>query len=150
MGFRAAARLRSIETVSLLQRLFSTFPDGLPGFGLLLLRFGAAGPLVYSGAVGVPGDAGSWSGLASHTLAIAGGVLLLIGLWTPIAGTLLALDQLWSAVSSQPPALRDPWVHVLLAVLAAGVAMLGPGAYSADARLFGRKRIEFDRGGRHH
>jgi putative oxidoreductase len=32
-------------------------------------------------------------------------------------------------------------IHIFLAVLAAGVAMLGPGAWSIDARLFGRKRF---------
>ena len=31
---------------------------------------------------------------------------------------------------------------MFLAVLTAGVAMLGPGAWSIDARLFGRKRFD--------
>ena len=38
----------------------------------------------------------------------------------------------------------DHWIHVFLAVLATGVAMLGPGAWSIDARLFGRKRFDID------
>jgi putative oxidoreductase len=36
----------------------------------------------------------------------------------------------------------DPWMHILLGILSAALAMLGPGAWSVDARLFGRKRIE--------
>jgi hypothetical protein len=32
-------------------------------------------------------------------------------------------------------------MHILLAALGAGLAMIGPGAWSVDARLFGRKRI---------
>jgi uncharacterized membrane protein YphA (DoxX/SURF4 family) len=39
----------------------------------------------------------------------------------------------------------DQWLHIALAVLVAGVAMLGPGAWSVEARLFGRKRFEFTR-----
>jgi uncharacterized membrane protein YphA (DoxX/SURF4 family) len=31
--------------------------------------------------------------------------------------------------------------HILIAVLAIGLAMLGPGAWSIDALIFGRKRI---------
>ncbi|MDQ1472597.1 MAG: putative oxidoreductase [Bryobacterales bacterium] len=36
----------------------------------------------------------------------------------------------------------DPWIHILLDALGASLAMLGPGAWSVDARLFGRKRIQ--------
>jgi uncharacterized membrane protein YphA (DoxX/SURF4 family) len=79
--------------------------------------------------------------------AALGGVLLLAGLWTPIAGIMTAIDDLWiplSRLSSQP---SDLWIHILLAILSAGVAMLGPGAWSVDARLFGRKRVDIgDRG----
>jgi putative oxidoreductase len=39
----------------------------------------------------------------------------------------------------------DPWMHVRLGALGAALAMLGPGAWSVDARLFGRKRIEISR-----
>jgi hypothetical protein len=41
-------------------------------------------------------------------------------------------------------------MHVFLAVLSVSVAMLGPGAWSVDARLFGRKRFDIDgRKGKH-
>ena len=66
------------------------------------------------------------------------GLLLLLGLCTPIAGTLVALVEICSVVTV--PA--DKLACLLLATLAASLAMLGPGQWSVDARLFGWKRIE--------
>ena len=78
-------------------------------------------------------------GLAtSQILAISTGILLLVGLWTPIAGVLLAIIEIWSAFSHP----YDPWSCILLGTLGAALAMLGPGAWSVDARLFGWKRID--------
>jgi len=34
------------------------------------------------------------------------------------------------------------WLYILLGTLGAALAMVGPGAWSVDARLFGWKRIE--------
>jgi uncharacterized membrane protein YphA (DoxX/SURF4 family) len=68
----------------------------------------------------------------------AAGIFLLAGLWTPIAGVVVALDQLWMVYGSA----GNPWPHILLAALGAGLAMLGPGAWSIDSRLFGRKRLD--------
>ena len=73
-----------------------------------------------------------------HALAIAAGMLLLAGLWTPIAGVLLAIIEIWCAFTHP----HDPWSYILLATLGAALAMLGPGAWSVDARLFGWKRID--------
>ena len=36
----------------------------------------------------------------------------------------------------------DPWVSIMLATLGAALAMIGPGAWSIDAQLFGRKRFD--------
>ena len=78
-------------------------------------------------------------GLAAvHVLAIAAGLLLLAGLWTPVAGVLLAIIEIWSAFTHP----LDPWSYILLGTLCAALAMLGPGACSVDARLFGWKRID--------
>jgi putative oxidoreductase len=127
-----------------LQRLYSTFPNSWPGFGLLLLRLGVGIALIYlgishlSGALPAPITAGQ------DLIEAAGGIFLLAGLWTPVMGALIALDELWiafSLYSSQPD---SHWIHIFLAVLTAGVAMLGPGAWSIDARLFGRKRFKME------
>jgi uncharacterized membrane protein YphA (DoxX/SURF4 family) len=126
-----------------LQRLFSTFPDGWPGLGLVLLRVGAAVPLIYFGTAGMAGTLEQSLSIALRLAAVTGGLLLLFGLWTPLAGVVVAFDQLWTAFSPHSSApVYDQWLHILLAVLAAAVAMLGPGAWSIDARLFGRKRFE--------
>jgi putative oxidoreductase len=74
---------------------------------------------------------------------IAAGILILIGLWTPVAGTLAAIIKLWIAFSRFHSHYGDPWVPILQAVLGAVLAMVGPGVWSIDARLFGRKRIDF-------
>jgi len=119
------------------QRLFSTFPDGLPGAGLVLLRAAVAIPLVYAGLVTV----------ASPTPAIlevvtaGAAILLLIGFWTPLAGALIAVVELGLAVLH--PA--GPWMHLHFGTMGAALAMLGPGGCSLDARLFGRKQIQIPR-----
>jgi len=85
-----------------------------------------------------PQSAPSISVAVIHVLAIAAGILLLAGLWTPIAGVLLAIIEIWCAFMHP----HDPWSYILLGTLGAGLAMLGPGTWSVDARLFGWKRIE--------
>ena len=70
------------------------------------------------------------------------GVLLLAGLWTPVAGTLAAIVKLWIAYSPYFSHSGDPWIPIIQAVLGATLAMVGPGAWSIDARLFGRKRFD--------
>jgi len=124
-----------------LQRLFSTFPDGWPGSGLLLLRLGAGIALVClatSGFLAVREPVN----IGRDLVAAIAGVFLATGLWTPVIGTLITLDELWIALSTYSSLRDSPWIHVLLAVLTAGVAMLGPGAWSIDARLYGRKRFD--------
>jgi len=70
-------------------------------------------------------------------LAAGAGALLLAGLWTPLAGTLVAAIEMWK-IFLYP---GDLWICILLGTLGAALAMLGPGAWSVDARLFGWKRI---------
>jgi putative oxidoreductase len=74
-------------------------------------------------------------------LAAAGGVLLLLGLWTPVAGAVAAITEFWLAIAN----IGDLWLCIMVSTIAAGLAMLGPGAWSLDARLFGRKRISVGR-----
>jgi len=76
---------------------------------------------------------------ATWQWAAAGGALfLLAGLWTPVTGVLVGIVELWVALSQS----GDRWTPLLVAALGLGLAMLGPGAWSVDARLCGRKRID--------
>jgi len=76
---------------------------------------------------------------AAISILMAGaGLLLILGLFTPIAGIVVALAEL----AGIPGAPAEKLVYVLLATSGAALAMLGPGLWSIDARLFGWKRIE--------
>jgi len=75
---------------------------------------------------------------AIYFATIGVGILLLAGLWTPVAGALQVITEVWIFFSRGDGA---NW-HLLLAALGVSLVMLGPGAWSVDARLFGRKRID--------
>ena len=120
-----------------MQRLFSTFADGWPGAGILLLRLLTGGALIYFGIAGL-GEQHPLAFLAPQMIGATAGILLLAGLWTPVAGAIVALVEVWIAFSRG----GNPSFPVMLASLGAALAMIGPGAWSIDARLFGRKRIK--------
>jgi putative oxidoreductase len=118
------------------QRLFSTFANGWPGMGLLLQRILTAVLLLRLEVVEFTGGSFA-SSMIPQLVASFAGILLLAGLWTPVVGTLIALIEIWVAVIRT----GDPWISIVLATLGATVAMIGPGAWSLDARLFGRKHV---------
>lgn len=130
----------SVSMEAFLQRLFSTFASGWPGVGLLIQRLVTGTALVIQGLLLFKGTPAA--GQTIPDIMGAGlGVFLLAGLWTPVAGALIAAVEAWIAVGGA----ANLWACILLAVLGATLAMIGPGAWSVDARLFGRKRIETPR-----
>lgn len=60
-------------------------------------------------------------------------------------GGLVAFEEGWRLLSLRCPHGESALIHIVLAAVAVSVAMLGPGAWSVDARLFGRKRFVVDR-----
>jgi len=79
------------------------------------------------------------SGVLSDVAAGMAALVLLAGLWTRFAVVVIAIYELWIAFSASFAPAGEQWIHILLAALSASVAMLGPGAWSIDARRFGRK-----------
>jgi putative oxidoreductase len=119
------------------QRLFSTFADGWPGAGVLLLRLLVGSGLVHDGIISARSAVDVAQAVPAILVAILG-VLIVAGLYTPVAGISAAMMEVWLAVSH--PGYR--WDHIAPAVLCVSLAMIGPGAWSIDARLFGRKQID--------
>jgi putative oxidoreductase len=120
-----------------MRRLFSTFAAGAPGAGLLALRAAAGAALIVHMAGAI--DFAQPAHAALHLATGALGALLFIGLWTPVAGFLAAFDS--TCIAWSLPRDRPFWL--LLGLVAFALALLGPGKWSVDARLFGWKRVDF-------
>jgi hypothetical protein len=65
------------------------------------------------------------------------GLFILAGLGTPLTGALIAGVEFWIVIAGG----TNVWMSFTLAVFGGTLAMIGPGAWSVDARLFGRKLI---------
>lgn len=132
-----------------MQRLFSSFPADWPGLGLLLLRAAVGVSLVIRGGACLAARDQETSAWVIGLLVLATGAALLIGLLTPVAGALAALDGVGVALSWLPSPVSDglggAQAAVFLAVMAVAILLLGPGAFSLDARLFGRREIVIPR-----
>jgi putative oxidoreductase len=123
-----------------MQRLFSTFPNSWPGAALVLLRVTAAVPMssgVLSVLCGVPRVSFFGSEVVGGALAIC----LIGGFLTPFAAAAEVLLEISMMVGTADVSLAP----ALLAVIGVSVLMLGPGAWSVDALIFGRRRIDLPR-----
>src|SRR5262249_40603749 len=101
-GVLSLLRLPQADEGVNVQRLFSTFPNGWPGIGLLLQRVLTATALFSSG-LGHVREAAQFGSSVPQWAAAGAGILLLLGLWTPFCGTLIALVEAWVAYSSADP-----------------------------------------------
>jgi uncharacterized membrane protein YphA (DoxX/SURF4 family) len=130
-----------ILQMGFVQRLFSTFADGWPGAGLLLLRLLTGAALINFG-IGSIREGPPPATVALETVGIAAGIALLVGLFTPVTGALAVIAKIWIFCLRFSAHSDDPWTILVQVTLAATLAMTGPGAWSIDARRFGRKHID--------
>ncbi|WP_158944944.1 hypothetical protein, partial [Granulicella sp. S190] len=118
-----------------MQRLFTTFANGWPGFGIFLQRL-VTGVVLLSHGIAALNQPSAAELLVPQVAGAVLGLLIAVGLWTPMAGALIVVIEVWIVLAGGGNALS-----LLLAVLGGTLAMIGPGAWSIDARLFGRKHI---------
>ncbi|MBS1795859.1 MAG: hypothetical protein JSS81_24345 [Acidobacteria bacterium] len=139
---------------TILRKNYTTFPDGITGVGLLLLRIAAGvATILYGGILLMSLDSvkhSQYSYLSCLVLSLAlifGGGLLILGGIMPFAAIGIAvcmvIEVYFRFVRMSPLQVNGfglTGLLLLLSILIA-LALLGPGAYSIDARLFGRRRI---------
>jgi len=119
------------------RRLYSTFAHGPAGIGLLIIRV-VAGVALLTHAIVALRDSPQAGVMLFSVFFATLGVLLLVGLWTPVAGALAGLASVAGAVRQS----ADGWYCLMVGMLSLALALLGPGAWSVDARLFGWRRLE--------
>ena len=126
--------------------MFSTFPSGWPGIGLLLLRTAAGLTSVIQGWLYLTDRSSATSEVwLVGMFVIVSGASLSIGFLTPVAGALVAVAAVVIGLSWLPPPTPNlfnaPLPTILVVIVATAVVFLGPGSLSLDRRLFGRREI---------
>ena len=104
--------------------------------GLLILRLVACSSIVARSFAELGAAQAVWPAIL-ELAAIVASAFLAVGLGTPVSGCLVAAFALWDLISKP----GDHWSGILLAAMGVALAMIGPGVWSLDARLFGWRRI---------
>lgn len=120
-----------------LQRPFSEFATGRTALGLLLIRLALGAAVIWSALPHARGEPIEAPGVFHLLLALTG-VLIAAGYRTRFMGSVTAASEIWLAVLGP----GDPLIRIVLATLAGVFVLLGPGAWSIDARRTGWKRID--------
>jgi uncharacterized membrane protein YphA (DoxX/SURF4 family) len=130
----------NLDTVKFcsVQRLYSMFPTGLPGIGLIAIRVTAAAMLLVDGsAYAAPQSMGCAIG------SLVAAVCLVSGILTPYAATFAGCLELWRLCTRDNVDL----FHLIAAIVVSwALAVLGPGAYSVDNKIFGRRLVNLPLG----
>jgi uncharacterized membrane protein YphA (DoxX/SURF4 family) len=110
-----------------------------------LLRAAIGLVAIIQGVFYLSADTHSMLGMWLGALGLTAGAALVAGFLTPVAGVLVALGALGAALSVLPapaPNLLDSKLSLIFAaIITVAIVFLGPGAFSMDARLFGRREI---------
>jgi hypothetical protein len=107
------------------------FPRGAPGFALLLLRVSVATSILLNAGSGP--HRGAWM----LAIAIVLSAALCVGFLTPIAA-LLAIPVYLVETASLRIAPAEALTPILQAI---ALSLLGPGSFSIDASLYGRRVV---------
>ncbi|MBV8550347.1 MAG: hypothetical protein JOY54_03535 [Acidobacteriaceae bacterium] len=128
----------------MMTRAYTSFPNGGAAIGLLLLRFLSGGGVAEQscqtlcGLLTLPDTKTGTLSEITAACALVLGILIIVGLWTSLATSLTVILGLTSAALG-----LQPLESLLLVWLAFAIGLVGPGAFSLDARLFGWKQIRF-------
>ena len=110
------------------------FPDGAAGWGLLLLRGCAAGMLIRNSILDATVSIPIWEIAAVSVLVTA----FCLGLYTPVSCCASAVLQIFLLLRAHQP---NHLHFVFTFFVTTALFLLGPGAFSVDSRLFGRRLI---------
>jgi hypothetical protein len=113
------------------------FPNGWPGKGLLVMRLVNGALMIFDGIAALIG-AVHREPLALLLTAAVAGAFVVVGLWTPVAGALAAIAELSILILGTD----HPRSAIMQIAAGISIGMLGPGVWSVDALLFGRKRLD--------